>query len=412
MHAVLLAAALFAQAASQQTAAAPERAPAPVSGTALQVFEHLPASLQDWTPEGRDGALAMQIFAMVGREDLIARFRPGAFTYAPCLILPGAALDTVIAAAREAQIVIINEAHDQPLHRWTIQQIGAALSGQFEVFAAETFNYVRLMGDREPGALGVYDQEPIFARQIAALDADGYRFAAYEIRAHQRDPEAQTREARIAEREEAQANNLIAAVLEGDPDARILVHVGYSHVLEAPQPRGEGLPPHVWFAARLKEKTGIDPLTVSQTHCAPATVEEAAVDARTADLEEARAAASAAAELRPGDIVLADGSQAAPAGGVDLFLAHAPMTFTDQRPDWRRAAGDVELIVPDALLPTDQPVIIEARPVDAPLAAMPADRVLLYPGEAAPILVPPGEWVLTAWTRDGAQGEPVRLGAP
>jgi hypothetical protein len=345
----------------------------------------------------------MQAFAMAGREDLIARFRPGAFTYAPCPVLPGAALDAVIAAAREAQIVIINEAHDQPLHRWTIQQIGAALSGQFDVFAAETFNYVTLMGEREPGALGWYDQEPVFARQIAALDAVGYRFAAYEIRADQRDPDAVTREARIAVREEAQANNLIAEVLEDDPAARVLVHVGYSHALEAPQPRGEGLAPHVWFAARLKEKTGIDPLTVSQTHCSPAAAEDASTGEGAAD---------PGPDLRAGAVVLADGSNAAPAGAIDLFLAHAPMTFTDQRPDWRRRAGDVALAIPDAFLSTEQPVIIEARPVGAPLAAMPADRLLIYPGDAAPLLVPPGAWVVTAWTRDGLLGEPVRLSAP
>lgn len=412
MHAVLLAAALLVQSVSEPAAAEPPPAPPPVSEAALALLERLPASLDDWAPAGRDGAMAMQAFAMVGREDLIARFRPRAFTYAPCPVLAGDALDRVIEAAREAQIVIINEAHDQPLHRWTIQQIGAALSGEFEVFAAETFNYLTLMGEREPGALGWYDQEPIFARQIAALEAGGYRFAAYEIRAHQRDPEADTRAARIAVREEAQANNLIVDVLEQDPEARILVHVGYSHALEAPQPRGEDLPPHVWFAARLKEKTGIDPLTVSQTHCSPASPEEVSVDGRTPQAQPEGAAMPAAPVLRPGEVVLADGSDAAPAGAIDVFLAHAPMTFTDNRPDWRRSIGDVALAVPDALLPIEQPVIIEARPVDAPLAAMPADRVLLYPDEAAPILVPPGDWVLTAWTRDGAQGEPVQLSTP
>jgi hypothetical protein len=133
---------------------------------------------------------------MVGREDLVERFQPGSFSYPPCPVIEGEGFDAVIAAAREAQIVIINEAHNQPLHRRTIQSLGEALAGEFEIFAAETFNYLRLDQDA-PGALGFYDVEPMFARELASLKEAGYRFAAYEIRAHQRGTGEQTRQARI-----------------------------------------------------------------------------------------------------------------------------------------------------------------------------------------------------------------------
>ena len=400
MTAVLLAAILMVQPASDVPANAEESPPAPVSAVAVELLERFPASLEDWTPDGPDGALVMQLFAMAGREDLIVGFDADAFTYRACPVLEGAALATAIDAARSAQIVIINEAHDQPLHRWTIQQLALALGGEFDVFAAETFNYLRLMEPREPGSLGWYDREPVFARQIAAVDAAGYRLAAYEIRADQRDAGATTRVERIAVREEAQANNLIAEVLADDPDARILVHVGYSHVLEAPVILGEDEAPLVWFAARLKEKTGIDPLTISQTHCSPQL-------AAAEDEGE-----SAAPVLQSGAIALADGADAAPEGAVDLFFAHAPLSFTDLRPDWRRAAGDSAVDVPDALLPADTPVIVEARPPGATLDQLPVDRVLIYPGETPVLLVPQGEWVVTAWTGDGAHGEPVTVTAP
>jgi len=421
MHALVLAAALLAQEAEAVSdGGAPADAPAPVSAIALELLESLPASIEDWSPEGMDGAIAMQAFAMVGREDLIARFDEGAFTYRPCPVLEGAPLETVIEAARDAQIVIINEAHDQPFHRRVIEELGLALSDDFGVFAAETFNYVRLMEPREPGPVGWYDREPVFARQIAALDEAGYRFVAYEIRAPQRDPEAESREARIATREEAQADNLIAEVLADDPDARILVHVGYSHVLEAPQPQpsagpeGEAPEPLVWFAARLKEKTGINPLTISQTHCSPAAVPSGESDGADGGADESsggQGPADPSPAIAPGKLVLADGSGAAPEGAVDLFLAHGPITFTDHRPDWRRAAGDVAVAVPEALSPQDGPVILEARAPDTTLEHLPNDRVLVYPGEAPVLLLPQGEWVVTAWNGDGQVGEPETISA-
>ncbi len=422
MSMLFLAAALLVQdgatAPSSGEPAEPAATPA-VSEFAVDLMGRLPAEIEDWVPEGMEGAIAMQGFAFVGREDLIARFEPGAFTYRPCPVVEGDALETAIDAARQAQIVIINEAHDQPFHRHVIARLGVALSEDFGVFAAETFNYLKLGDGRAPGSLGWYDNEPVFAREIAALEDAGYRFVAYEIRAEQRDPDAQSREARIAVREEAQANNLIAEVLEDDPEARILVHVGYSHVLEAPQPRGEEDEPHVWFAARLKDKTGIDPLTISQTHCSPAPAdgEAAPVDDEAAAQEGGESAAEdsdpagPAADLAPGALVLADGVDAAPEGAVDLFLAHRPITFTDQRPDWRRSAGDVAVALPDALRPEDSPVILEARAPQDTLAHAPADRLLVYPGEAPVLLLPQGEWVVTAWNAEGAAGEAVRVTA-
>ncbi len=385
---------------------------APVSEVAMEFLDILPATLEGWEPEGRELSLAQQSFAMVGREDLVARYVPGSYARTQCPVLDGDALETAIAAARDAQIVIVNEAHNQPLHRHFITGLAEALGGEFDVFAAESFNYLRLMEPREAGALGYYDREPIFHRQVDAIEAAGYRLAAYEIRAAQRDPDAETPQERIAVREEAQAENLIAEVLEADPDARILVHVGYAHVLEAPLIWTEDTPPLEWFALRLKQKTGIDPLTITQTDCGlPAPDAEPASDA---DGEgEAPATASSSVEERPtGQPALADPSGVLVEGSVDLAVAYAPLQFEDGRPAWRREIGDRAVAVPDALLPVDVPVIIEARYPGETLDHMPVERLMLYPGDTHPLLLPAGEWILTAWTAEGAYGEAVTLSVP
>ncbi len=405
MHAIALALGLVAQDAAAQPGIVPpeadseavlEEAP-PVSAIALELLSHLPATLEDWDPEGREGALALQYFSMVGREDLVERYRPEAYTPAVCPAIEDMEPVAVLDAARDAQIVIINEAHNQPLHRYYIANLARDLAPQFDVYAAETFNYVRLIEPRAPGPLGFYDREPVFYRSVETIEEVGYRLVAYEIRAAQRDPNAQTRADRIAVREEAQADNLIAEVLATDPDARILVHVGYSHVLEAPDPQVDGEPPLEWFALRLKQKTGIDPLTISQTHCS------LAVDETEGDLEPSAAARHFA-------LALADPSSVISAGAVDFALARPPMQFEQGRPAWRFVTGDFEVSVPDVFQSADRPVVLEARLPNQPLSAMPVDRLLLYPGDAHPLLLPRGQWVITAWTSEGAYGVPVTAG--
>lgn len=353
----------------------------PAPDPVIMLFDRLPETLEDWKPERMERAVAIQLFPFAGREDLAVRYAPDNAVSGRCPPLPGAPVKTISAKAEDAQIVIVNEAHDQPLHRWVIREVGLALADDFDVFAAETFAAEALQERRQgtvTDSLGHYSDEPIFARELRALDEAGYRFVAYEIRDHQRiDDDADTAD-KVVAREEAQAENLIADVLADDPDARILVHVGYSHALEAPVNNfGREIE---WFAARLKRKTGIDPLTVSQTHCS--------VD------DEDRADALSGLQLADGsDAVLAEGA-------IDLFVAHPSLVFEDGRPSWRRVIGDIAVPVPPALRPDDARVIIEARAPGRPLDELPVDRLLLYPGESLPLLLPSGTWRLHAWTPD------------
>lgn len=337
-----------------------------------------------------DGAIAIQMLPAVGREDLVSRFgsRPGQ----PCPSLPGDPMALLSDAARDAQIVIVSEAHDSPLHRHVIGRLGLALAEKFDWFAAETFSQEAVL-DRKPGristTLGGYSDEPIFGRELRSLDAAGYHFVAYEILPHQRAPEGADTAEQVIAREEAQAENLIAGVLDDHPDARILVHVGYSHALEAPVNNFER--EIEWFAARLKRKTGIDPLTISQTHCSIA-------DATASNALDA---------LR-----LADGTAAVESvGAIDHFLAHPPLRFENGRPAWRRTIGDVEVPVPDIFQSERDRVIVEARAPDDPADEVPVDRLLLYPGESLPLLLPKGRWRLTAWTERGAPATPVTIDA-
>jgi hypothetical protein len=54
-------------------------------------------------------------------------------------------------------------------------------------------------------------------------------------------------------------------------------------------------------------------------------------------------------------------------------------------------------------------VIIEARKPEQDLSEVPVDRLLLYPGEAAPLMLPAGEWQMTAWTEQGKLNQAVHV---
>jgi len=180
------------------------------------------------------------------------------------------AMEAILERAADARVVILNEAHNVSGHRGFAARVMRALRPLgFDVFAAETFGPPQpvpspdIAGYR-PGApfhasYGYYTFDPVYAETVREAARLGYRFAAYEQAWDQNAPDDAPAFEQIARREQAQADNLVHRVLEPDPSARVFVFCGYSHAMEKP---GQG---GAWFAARLKEATGIDPLTIEQS---------------------------------------------------------------------------------------------------------------------------------------------------
>lgn len=298
-----------------------------------------------------------QFFSMVGREDLAPQR-----AQRTCASLTLDPLDEIARRAAAAQIVIINEAHDAPQHRAFIAQLAARLRPLgFSVFAAETFTDSAQETDRAWPTLGdgFYSSEPTFGALLRDVRALGYRLVHYEA-------DLTIEENRgIANREAAQAQNLIDRVFANEPNARVLIHVGHAHLLEEPDQSGND-----WMARRLKAQTGIDPLTIEQTRWAAAGDEYVLCD--------------------PATLTATD---------VDIHLGAPNIRFENGRPLWRQHAGQRAVPAPRALASAAEPIIIEARFVSEPDNAVPADRVLLRPGEDIPLLLAPGRYRIEAWTQ-------------
>jgi hypothetical protein len=315
-------------------------------------------------------AYYLQNLHAVGRQDLHAALPGRPVQSAPCPAWPttagraaGTVAEQLAELARATTIVIVNEAHDESRHRELIRQLAVALRRQgFTYYAAETLTDAPQRPDEPFGRIdaGYYTLEPAFGRLLRTVKELGYRVVAYEYLGGPADAAAD-RAALMVRREEAQANNLVTQIFAREPQAKVLIHVGYSHAAEVALPNFGGS--LEWMAARLKAKTGIDPLTIDQFRCASSS--------------DAVELAAISTEL--------------PSGAHDVAVAYPPTVLFRGRPQWRIDAGAIAVELPDVLVSDEQRTLIEARFDSEPPDTIPVDRLLLWPGERLPLLLPAGK---------------------
>lgn len=340
--------ALIALAACAATSTPPEARQPPLPQPMLDIALGPTAS--------NDGGSQAQFLAMLGREDL--------FEQAARETCPAAEGDPVAEIVRQSagrRVVIINEAHERPQHRAFIQRVATALRDEgFSIYAAETFMPPAREARAWPSVQdGFYSNEPVFGAALRHLRAQGYRFFQYEDMSP--DPENASGRERIARREAGQSANL-QRILAENPNARILVHAGFDHLLEEPDRFGNN-----WMARRLKEATGIDPLTIDQVEYASPNENFVLCD-------------SARTRLRS-----------------DIAVGSPNLRFADARPAYRYE--DIRTVRVARIFSAEEDVIWEARLLSEPDDAVPIDRVLLRPGEDVRLLLPSGRFRLEYWTR-------------
>ncbi len=319
----------------------------------------------------------------------------------PAVPIPGLAeaesrdaLEAIIDAAASSQIVILNEAHNVSGHRAFGARVMRALRPMgFDWFAAETFTQPQeepapSIRDYRHGtpfhsSLGFYSNDPVYAEMVREAARLGYRFADYEIRSDQRASDDADTATQIATREEAQADNLIAAILTPNPSARIFVFCGYSHAMEKPHRTG------TWFAARLKDKTGIDPLTIEQSNNWPATRPENDTVHVAAVLNRFQPTAPISVTMN-GTMVGSRNYQ----GQMDMAVFHPRLAPVAGRPGWL-AADPERRSVEVELPPFEGPTLLQAMRSGEGPTGIPADQFLLTPGQTrATIILHPGPYFL------------------
>ena len=295
---------------------------------------------------------------------------------------PRDAIAEIVRRARSTSIVILNEAHGSPRDRAFGLEVARALRPLgYSVLAVEAIRTYPIAGDPLSGVdrlkrdgfarfgTGTYTRDPVFAGFLREALALGYEPVAYDATT------AQAKSGTVADREQAQADNLVAAIFAKRPKAKVFIYVGASHLAET-RLRGTE-----WMGARLKRMTGIDPLTIDQ-----ATLTDVA--ARSAyDLAAARIGERPAIFLA-GRKPLVLGLYAK---AVDLQIVHPHRAYRFGRPGWLAALGGRPVPIPKDLARATGRRLVQVFAANAPADAVPLDQVLVEGNGAMPMLMAPAE---------------------
>ncbi|MDY0958141.1 hypothetical protein SOM26_05510 [Sphingomonas sp. CFBP8993] len=317
---------------------------------------------------------------------------------------PRDAIAEIVARAAKTRVVILNEDHALPRDRAFALEVARALRPLgYSVLAAETFlnvddhaPMVRLAKDGYPvHSSGHYTQDPVFGDFVRQSLAMGYRPVAYE----QMDSGGGglSRAESIARREEAQSSNL-AKVLAADPQAKMFVYVGHSHVAEQPID-GYGNGKQSWMATLLKAKTGIDPLTIDQATLGQSTGGYNGHPRRVL----ATKASGRSIAMFDGDRPVVVGQYA---GAVDLQVYHPATRMVKGRPDWLAAMGRKPMVIPAGFVPQKGERLVQVFIAGESDDAIPVDQVLLRAGEDVPSLMVPGNRPLRLVMQDPTPAKP------
>jgi len=166
------------------------------------------------------------------------------------------AADTVTQLATNRRIVLINESHhDAHTRELTLSLLPRLRALGFQYFAVEALSAkdVNLMhrGYVTETSGSEYLLEPLYGEIVRQAIRLGYTIVAY-------DPE----DTSLADRDTKQAHALYEKVFAKDPQAKLFVHAGYSHIDKVAGNLGGDIEP---MAMELKRLSGYDPLSVDQT---------------------------------------------------------------------------------------------------------------------------------------------------
>jgi hypothetical protein len=84
-----------------------------------------------------------------------------------------------------------------------------------------------------------------------------------------------------------------------------------------------------------------------------------------------------------------------------VAVAYPPTVLFRGRPQWRIDAGAIVVELPAVLVSEEQRTLIEARFDSEPPDTIPLDRLLLWPGERLPLLLPAGKIRIQQYFEEG-----------
>lgn len=298
------------------------------------------------------------------------------------------AADAISNLVQNEKVVMINESHHQPAHRVFTLELARklrekgfthlAMEGLSQAEKTQALGYATYAHP----VTGFYTAEPAFAHLIKASIDMGYHLYSYEAFGTKS----------IEEREELQAQNL-KALLDKEPEAKILVYAGYSHIRKTKTPRGDE-----WMARRFQKKTGITPFTVDQvagTYSAYPELNDPILN----DLAKKYILKSPAVfQNKSGEWLEPEHYT----GDADMIVFHPNYGYSEGRPDWIKP-GRHRYKVAKESLGKSRPVLVKAIYHDANEYAVPIDQFVLLDDEIYDLFLPVGKFRIEIETYDSSK---------
>ncbi len=161
------------------------------------------------------------------------------------------AISEILKRSQLHQVVMFNEAHYIAQHRvLTYRMLSELWKQGYRYFAAESLTSsasLQIQKGYVDNQVGYYTRETIYANLVLKAKEIGFEIVSYDLHKPRK---LNT----IDERETNSALTIKEKVFDKDPNAKIIIHVGYSHINE-----------EKWLASKLKSITGLETLTIDQT---------------------------------------------------------------------------------------------------------------------------------------------------
>ena len=299
------------------------------------------------------------------------------------------AIATITKMARNRRIVILNEEHDAPEGRAFGLSVARVLRPLgFNVLAAEAFTNSKKPDKTDMAALakrgypvgrtGTYTGDPAFGDFIRQALALGYEPISYEQTVDQNGPKGGDV---IDAREMAEASNLQTAMARR-PHAKFFIYVGYSHAAKTPLEDASRQKSHFWMAGRLKQATGLDPLSIDQTTLGAANVSQSSRMLRNIVQGQGLS--------RP--VILFTGEKPLRVGrnrdAVDVQVVHPATRMVHGRPSWLETMGRHPVQPGPGLVPKSGRSLVQVFLANEGTDAIPVDQAVLEPGKTCWFMLP------------------------
>lgn len=281
----------------------------------------------------------------------------------------------IVEQAQQYHYTLINEAHYSSQHRQFTKSLLAPLYEQgYRYLALETFqaSIKGLQDIQYPlTKTGMYTKDPVFANLVREAIRLGYTLISY-------DKGGRTNN----ERDSISAINIYENTLKKDKKGKVLVHAGYSHILEN-KPYSSNKFQMGWA---LKELIGRDILTVDQ--------ERMNWLPDSTLLNPWYKKAQHYHNITEPIILLEDegNSLVDPVNmiGIDIQIYHPPTRFDKGRPHWLAEEGKVDVDLPEELLQDWSGYLMQVHKQGEAHGAVSVDNIVV--GRAQKLILAPGEY--------------------